>query len=114
MIDGILAAGYGLLTLTVIIMLVSLVISVHRRNTMLVMVKGIPAAGIALASVLMLVVVLVVTFLFSSSNTIVVNGKEYAERLWLRISDMFIGTIVVMALLAVLFICIGGMLVRRR
>lgn len=113
-IDGILTAGYVILTLALIIMLVSLALSVCRRNTALAKVKGLPSASIAVASVSFLVVVLVVTFLFSSSNTLVVNGKEYADWLWLKISDMFIGTIVVMTLLAVLFISIGGIIVRRR
>ncbi len=46
-------------------------------------------------------VLLVLSFLLGSSDTMTINGVKYADWFWLKISDMFIYTSLILMLLAI-------------
>ena len=68
------------------------------------MVNRIPVAVISLVVVAATVAVLVVAFLLGSSQVVEVNGKQFADALWLRTADMFVIASVTMVVLAVLLV----------
>jgi len=47
------------------------------------------------------VLLLVLTFLFGSSAPMTINGKQYAQTLWLKTADMFIFTALAMLVAAI-------------
>jgi hypothetical protein len=47
------------------------------------------------------VLLLVLTFLFGSPAPMTINGKQYAQTLWLKTADMFIFTALAMLVAAV-------------
>ena len=69
---------------------------------------------IALGVALLLVVTLVLTFVFGSSEPLPVNGKVYGDELWLKLTDMFIGTSAVLGLVAVALVAVGVSGLNRR
>jgi hypothetical protein len=65
---------------------------------------GVHARTIALSTLALLVLTLVATWLLGSKEPLNVNGETYDNTLWLRISDMLIGTTLVLMILAVAII----------
>ena len=61
--------------------------------------NGIPARRIMMAVVLGTVALLAIGFALGSSAPIMANGARFADRLWLRVADMFIyaGTALIVA-----------------
>jgi hypothetical protein len=59
-------------------------------------------------------VLLVVTFLTGSVQPLTINGVKYNDWLWLKVSDMFINTSLVMLLLAVAAVVYGATKYNRR
>lgn len=55
-------------------------------------VNGVPVAKIAWGTVAFVAVLLVVTFLAGSSEPLKVNGTLFSDAFWLRLTDMFIYT----------------------
>ena len=55
-------------------------------------VNGVPAGKIGWCVAIALVVCLVVTFLLGSSSPVVTNGTVFSDRFWLKVTDMFIYT----------------------
>lgn len=113
MIDGILVACYVLLSLAVLAVLVTAGVSVAKRYGAVADVRGVAPVRIAVSIIVMLFVVLALTFFFGSSEAVTVNGREYVDTLWIRLSDMLIGTVAVLLLLAVMLICFGSLLIRK-
>ena len=59
-------------------------------------VNRVPAGRIGWLVILGLVVCLVVTFLLGSTSPVITNGDVYSDRFWLRATDMFIYTSIVL------------------
>ena len=59
-------------------------------------VNRVPAGRIGWLVILGLVVCLVVTFLLGSTSPVITNGVIYSDRFWLRVTDMFIYTSIVL------------------
>ena len=55
-------------------------------------INGVPAGKIGWCVAIGLVVCLVVTFLLGSTSPIVTNGTVFADHFWVRLTDMFIYT----------------------
>ncbi len=72
-------------------------------------VNGIPvgkiAAGVALGTLLLLVL----TFVFGSSDPMTINGKPFETWMWLKLSDMFVSTSLVLVVVAVGTVVYGNM-----
>ena len=52
-------------------------------------------------------VTLALTFAFGSSEPLPVNGRVYGDELWLKLTDMFIGTSAVLGFVAVSLVAVG-------
>ena len=55
-------------------------------------INGVPAGRIGWCVAIALVVCLVVTFLLGSTSPVMTNGKRFADAFWLKSTDMFIYT----------------------
>ena len=61
-------------------------------------INGVPAGKIGWCVAIGLVVCLVLTFLLGSSKPVMTNGTLYTDALWLRLTDMFIYTSILLIL----------------
>ena len=59
-------------------------------------VNRVPAGRIGWLVILGLVVCLVVTFLLGSTSPVVSNGESFTDRFWLKVTDMFIYSSIVL------------------
>lgn len=84
--------------------IVSIVRSVRRLGSGEKVINGIPAQRLTIIVVVTTFSLFVLTFLFGSSEAMLVNGAIYADSIWLRLSDMFVNTS-----LAMIAIAIGAM-----
>ena len=71
------------------------------------LVNNIPSAKIAYCVFGLLFVCLAVTFAFGSTQVVVVNGDKYDNVFWLKATDMFINTAIVLAVVAVMGVVFG-------
>lgn len=69
--------------------------------------NGVAAGRITIAIWVFTVLLLVISFALGSTEPIKVNGKDFCEDIWLRLSDMFIISSGVMILLAILAVAFG-------
>ena len=70
--------------------------------------NGIPAGTIVIAVVGLTLLVLLVSLLLSSSSPVLINGQAYTNKVWLKLSGMFVSTAVVMLLLATLAVGVSA------
>lgn len=97
----ILIISYLLIIGTILLTVFSLVMAFRNRNKSAAVVNNVPAARIAYIVSGSVVLLLVLTFLFGSSAPMAINGKQYAQTLWLKTADMFIFTALAMLVAAV-------------
>lgn len=69
--------------------------------------NGVAAGRITITTWVFTVLLLVISFALGSTEPIKVNGKDFCEGIWLRLSDMFIISSGVMILLAILAVAFG-------
>lgn len=70
--------------------------------------RGVPAAAIAWGAAALLVVTMVVTFLLGSSEPLLINGQWFKDAFWLKLTDMFLWTALLLLLLAAVGVVIGS------
>lgn len=112
--DALLVFTYVLCAMAAAVALVSVVRGVRMRGGSSYGVGGVPSGRIALGVALLLVVTLAVTFALGSSEPLRVNGKVFADALWLKLTDMFIWTSAVLGLVAVAVVAFGVSGMNRR
>src|SRR5574344_108945 len=79
----------------------SLVLQTKKRKREQQMVNGIHAGKINRYTFLSVFGLLVVTFLFGSSEPIIINGHQFDSFFWLKATDMFIYTSFIMVFVAI-------------
>ncbi|MBO4658488.1 MAG: hypothetical protein J5637_02575 [Prevotella sp.] len=79
----------------------AIAVAVKRQKNQARMVNRVPVAVISSVVVAITVGILVVAFLMGSSDGVVVNGKQYADSMWLKAADMFVIASVAMIVLSV-------------
>lgn len=72
-------------------------------------VNGIPIGKIASSVALGTLLLLVITFVFGSSDPIMINGKPFETWAWLKLSDMFVSTSLILIVVAVATVVYGNM-----
>lgn len=92
----------------------SIVNSLLRRRAETAVVNGVPARRIAVCTAALLVVSLVLTFLLGSSQPLSINGSSFASPFWLKLTDMFIFTALILILVAVAGVAYGASGLNRR
>ena len=85
------------------------IVNSYRKNASKEkMVHGIPAKKIFHITWIGTLVLLVATFLLGSSSPMLINGNEYGDWLWLKLSDMFVFTSLLMLLGAIVAVLFGA------
>lgn len=85
----------------------SLIRAVRQRNGADNVVNNLPAAKIKRGTFLLLAVLLALTFLLGSTEPVLVNGVKYTDSVWLKLTDMFLNTSVVLIVIAALGVAFG-------
>ena len=85
----------------------SIVHGIKTRGRQSLTENGVPAGRITIITWGVTFALLASTFALGSTDPIKVNGKDFCEGIWLRLSDMFIVSSGVMILLAILAVAFG-------
>lgn len=99
--DALIIFMWILLGLTVLVMLLSVFHTVKTISVKQRVVNGIPTYKITIAVFGTTFLCLVLSFLFGSSESMVINGATYADKFWLKASDMFVTSSLVLLLAAI-------------
>lgn len=105
--DALLLFMYAMLAVAIIVAIVAMVRGVRMRDDGEKVSNGIPAARIAYGTVGLLVASLVLTFAFGSSEPMKIGGETFAETFWLKATDMFINTSLILIAVAVIAVGYG-------
>ncbi len=105
--DLLLGYMYLLLAVAVAVAIVSVARGLRMSNKTERVVNGVPAAKIARGAVVLLFGSLAVTLATGSAEPMGINGTQYADTLWLKVSDMFINTSAILLVVAVLAVAYG-------
>lgn len=105
--DVLLYLMYGLVAVAIGVCLVAVYRSFKMRNGSGAEANGIPASRISYGTAGLLVGCLVLTFLFGSSQPMKINGEKFEEVFWLKATDMFINTSIVLIVIAVMAVAAG-------
>lgn len=112
--DAVLWFSYVLFVAAVVVTVISVVRSVRVHSSDDRLSNGIPAMRIAWSIGGLLVSSLLLTFLFGSSEPLMVNGRRFTSVFWLKLTDMFINTSIVLGVIAVAAVCYGMSGLNRR
>ena len=80
----------------------------YRTTKSEAVVNGVPVRRIFRITWLSLLAILVVTFLLGGSDPMLINGENYADWIWLKLSDMFVVTSLLMLMAGIGAVCFGG------
>lgn len=105
--DVVLVFIYLLMAVAVVLASCAVVSGFKKRDRSQDVVNNIPASRIVLFTAVLLVVSLLVTFALGSPAPVTVNGVEYTDTFWLKATDMFINTSIVMLVVAVAGVIFG-------
>lgn len=112
--DAVMWFSYVLLFVAIAVTAVSVVrgIRVHAGDDRLS--NGIPATRIAWSVAGLLVVSLLLTFALGSSDPVMINGRRFTSVFWLKLTDMFINTALLLGIIAVAAVGYGMSGLNRR
>ena len=99
--DALIVFMWILLGLTVLVMLLSVFHTVKTISVKQRVVNGIPTYKITIAVFGTTFLCLVLSFVFGSSESMVINGATYVDKFWLKASDMFVTSSLVLLLAAI-------------
>ena len=105
--DMLLGFIYLLTVVAIGVTVYSIVHGIKTRGRQSLTENGVPAGRITIITWGVTFALLASTFALGSTDPIKVNGKDFCEGIWLRLSDMFIVSSGVMILLAILAVAFG-------
>ena len=105
--DMLLGFIYLLTVVAIGVTVYSIVHGIKTRGRQSLTENGVPAGRITIITWGVTFALLASTFALGSTDPIKVNGKDFCESIWLRLSDMFIISSGVMILLAILAVAFG-------
>ncbi len=76
--------------------------------------NGIPETKLRYATWAGTAIAMLLSFLIGSSSKMIINGRDYSEWGWLKLSDMFIWTSIVLLCAAIVAVIFGATRYRRR
>lgn len=85
----------------------SLARAFKRRDGADDVINNLPAAKIKYITFGLLFALLTLTFLFGSTEPVLVNGVKYTDTLWLKLTDMFLNTSLALFVVAALGVAFG-------
>ena len=80
----------------------------YRGSRSEAVVNGVPVRRIFRITWIGLLALLVLTFALGSSAPMLINGENYADWLWLKLSDMFVITSLLMLVAGIGAVCFGA------
>jgi len=98
---------YLLLFATTFVFILAVVRGIKMRDKSKDVSNGVPAVRIVFGVVGLLVASLVATFAFGSGEPMIISGERFAETFWLKVTDMFINTSIVLMIVAICAVCYG-------
>ena len=108
MIDGLFWLLYVMLVVTVAVTAFSVIRAwLHRDKTANVQ-NRIPVARIRYAAVGVVLVCLLLTYLFGSTSPLRINGVLYTSSFWLKLSDMFLYTVLFLIIVAAIILLVNS------
>lgn len=108
-VDVLLIVLYLLLAAMLGLTVWSVVHSMCRRSKEVQPTRMVSVRTTAIIAGGLLAVVLVLTFVLASTQPLLINGTQFADTLWLRLSDMFIYTTLVMLVVAAVCVVWGSL-----
>lgn len=105
--DALLVFMYVMLAVAIAVAIVAMARGIKMRDDGEKVSNGIPAVRIAYGTVGLLVASLIFTFVCGSSEPMKINGETFAETFWLKATDMFINTSLILMAVAVIAVCYG-------
>ena len=96
-----------LLVVAEVIGIAAVCIGLRKRDPSDKVVNGVPAAKISTITFGVTFVLLLVTFIFGSTDTMMINGHQFNDVVSLKLTDMFVMTSIVMIVLAVIAVIFG-------
>lgn len=106
--DVLLGFMWFLFAVTLIVSVVAVVRGVRRANLNEGVTNGIPARKITYITYGATALILLLTFVFGSTQAMVVNGQNFADTFWLRMSDMFVNSSLLLLVLAAGVVIFGA------
>ncbi|MFC2276731.1 MAG: hypothetical protein ACFNLG_05655 [Prevotella nigrescens] len=106
--DVLLIFMWALFGLAVFAMVLSLIHSARTISGKQRIVNGIPTYRISVAVFGTTLLCLVLSFMFGSSHPMVINGANYTDKFWLKVSDMFVTSSIVLLLFAIVVTVFGA------
>lgn len=91
-----------------VVLAIGSMIKDYRKSKSDAVVNGVPVRRIFRFTWLGTLLVLVLTFLVGSSDPMLINGEHYADWIWLKLSDMFVITSILMLLAGVGAVIFGA------
>lgn len=101
LVDVLIIFMWVLVGLTFFAMLFSIIRTAKKSSGKAHIVNGIPAYKIAVIVFCGTLLCLILTFALGSAQTMVINGNPFADKFWLKVSEMFVTSSLVMLLVAV-------------
>ena len=105
--DMLLGFIYLLTVVAIGVTVYSIVHGIKTRGRQSLTENGVPAGRITIITWGVTFALLAITFALGSTDPIKVNGKDFCEGIWLRLSDMFIVSSGIMILLAIAAVAFG-------
>ena len=106
--DVLLGFMWFLFAVTLIVSVVAVVRGVRRANQNEGVTNGIPARKITYITYGATALILLLTFVCGSTQAMVVNGQNFADTFWLRMSDMFVNSSLLLLVLAAGVVIFGA------
>ena len=91
-----------------VVLAVGSMIKDYRSSKTEAVVNGVPVRRIYRFTWLGTLLILALTFLVGSSEPMLINGEHYADWIWLKLSDMFVITSILMLVAGVGAVIFGG------
>ena len=91
-----------------VVLAVGSMIKDYQSSKMEAVVNGVPVRRIFRITWISTLGVLLITFLLGGSEPMLINGENYADWLWLKLSDMFVVTSLLMLLAGIGAVCFGA------
>lgn len=105
--DALLILMMLLLVVAAVIGIAAVCIGLRKRDPSDKVVNGVPAAKISTITFGVTFALLLVTFIFGSTDTMMINGHQFNDVVSLKLTDMFVMTSIVMIVLAVIAVIFG-------
>lgn len=106
--DLLLGFMWGLLAITIIASIIAVVRGIQRANRSEGVTNGIPARKITYTTYGVTALTLLLTFAFGSTQTMMVNGQNFTDSFWLRMTDMFVNSSLLLLVLAAGVVAFGA------